>query len=245
MIITHGEGRLRFLVAIWLLLFGGGVIVLTGAAWHPLGLLFYADNPYVIFTWLGQILLFFCSFYLFSGLRDNELAAVAIGWFKLVSGTLMVIYGLRNGGSDGLGVLGGGLLDYVMGGLTLGLWLAGRRSRILRMPMVFDIEPGVNEEPDGPASMLLRRVMWAFAASTLAIALFVLVAVSRSTPLPGTITPFGITICNTIAVYATLAWLGMYAGESPRRRTFAYDIIHIANVLMTIGLVFWLVRFPG
>ncbi len=243
MIITHGEGRLRFLIVIWLILFGGGTIVLTAAAWHPAGQLFYAANPYVVFTWMGQILLFLCSFYLFSGLRDNELAAVAIGWFKLVSGTLMVIYGLRNG-SDGLSVIGGGLLDYVMGGLTLGLWLTGRRSRILRMPLVFDIEPGVNEEPDGPAAHAMRQVMWVFAAATLAIALFILVAVSRSAPPVGQAVEFGITICNTIAVYATLAWLGMYAAESPRRRTFAVDILQIANALMVIGLVFWLIRFP-
>ncbi|HEX4202980.1 MAG TPA: hypothetical protein VHZ51_02020 [Ktedonobacteraceae bacterium] len=50
MAITRTEGKLRLLICLWLLLFGGGFIVLTVGFWLPAGVQLHLDNPLVAFT---------------------------------------------------------------------------------------------------------------------------------------------------------------------------------------------------
>ena len=92
MAITRTEGNLRLLICLWLLLFGGGFVVLAVGFWLPVGSQLHLDNPLVAFTWIGQAFLFLCSFYLFSGIRDNDLCAGVLSCYKLISGTATMLF---------------------------------------------------------------------------------------------------------------------------------------------------------
>src|ERR1035441_1199344 len=119
MVITHAEERFRWLLKLWLVLFGGGVLVMAGAILVPAGKAYYQDNPALAGTLVGQILLYLTSLYIFSGIRDNEVCALVLTWFKVVSGSAMFLLLLSRGPATGaaLPVIGGALLDYLMGGL--------------------------------------------------------------------------------------------------------------------------------
>src|ERR1700730_5413546 len=122
MIVTHAEDRFRKLLMLWLFLFGAGTLMMFAGQWFPAGETIYQNVPVLAFTLIGQMLLFQTTLYLFSGIRDNELCALVLTWFKIVSGTSMWLLLLGRAPSDGawLPVLGGALLDYLMGGLTFG-----------------------------------------------------------------------------------------------------------------------------
>jgi hypothetical protein len=78
--------------------------------------------------------------------------------YELVSGTVMLALLLSRGPAAGstLLVVGGVLLNYVMGGLTFALWLVARRSRVQRLPLVSDVDPSIEEKPTGLAVRNLR-----------------------------------------------------------------------------------------
>jgi choline dehydrogenase-like flavoprotein len=243
MIITHAEGRLRILLIFWLILFMGGVIVMGVAAWLTAGSQLYTKYPLLAITWVGQLLLFLCTFYLLSGIRDNELTAPVIAWYKLVSGTAMMLLLLSRGPASGsaLPVIGGGLLDYVMGGLTFVLWLNARRSRVLRMPQVYDAEPGVAEETTGLAARALRLSLAVCAGIFIVTSLSFLVAgLFFLAPQDAT---FKIAAGNAVAVYAALAFLSMLAAKAPRRRAYAQDIVVLVSLFAAFALVFWTLKF--
>ncbi len=244
MAITHAEERLRTLLVIWLILFTGGVIVMGAAIWVPGGAQIYTETPALAFTWIGQALLFLCSFYLFSGIRDNELTALVIAWFKLASGTTMLIFVLSHGTAAGGGfsVIGGGVLDYVMGGLMFWWWLAARRSRAQRMPLVFDIGPGVEEEPVGAASNAMRITL-AGAAAIFGVTAAAIFVVTLSTPGAQTST-FEIAAGNAVAAYAAMGLMSVLAAESPRRRPYALDIVVLISLFSSMALILWTIRFP-
>ncbi len=246
MAITRTEGKLRLLICLWLLLFGGGFIVLAVGFWLPVGAQLHLDNPLVAFTWIGQAFLFLCSFYLFSGIRDNDLCAGVLSCYKIISGTATMLFLLGHTNSTPyilFVVIVGGLLDYVMGGVTFALWLAARRSRALRMPLAIDIEPGIGEEPGGSAARA-QRLGIAITAILFALAMVALIIIIGFTSLiPHTVTFYEVTAGNTIALYGTLAIVGMLAAEAAQRRTYTLDILIITSFLIAIVLFVWVIRF--
>ncbi len=240
---TYAEGRLRILLMLWLALFGGGVIVLGALTWTSSGLQLFTDTPTFVLAWIGQALLFLCSFYFFSGLRDNELCAPVLAWYKLVSGTVMVILFLRNTAADNaLAVLGGGLLDYVMGFLTFSFWLGARRSRTLRMPLYFDIDPTMDQEPGGRGADALRLGLGA-AAALFTVTFLALLALSLTSS-PAESAYFKITAGNAVAVYAALAFLTVLAAETPERRIYTRDLVILGSFFATFALLMWTIRVP-
>lgn len=246
MAITRTEGKLRLLISLWLLLFGGGFIVLAVGFWLPIGAQLHLDNPLVAFTWIGQALLFLCSFYLLSGIRDNDLSAGVVSCYKLVSGTatMLFLFGQTHTTAYILFiVIVGGLLDYVMGGVTFTLWLAARRSRILRMPLALDLEPGIGEEPDGAAARA-QRLSIIISGILFAIGMVVLIfIIGFSSLIPHNVTFYEFTAGNTVAIYSTLALLSMLAAEAPQRRCYTLDILLCVSFLTAIVLFFWVARF--
>lgn len=241
MVITHAEERFRWLLKLWLVLFGAGVLVMAAATFAPAGQAFYLDNPTLAGTLSGQILLFLTSLYLFSGIRDNEECALVLTWFKVVSGSAMFILLLSRGAATGaaLPVVGGALLDYLMGGLTFGLWLAARRSRVERLPMVWDVEPNINQEPDNAVANRLRIFLAVLAGiyglGTLGVLAYGLLASPPQNPV------YKIALANAAASCAALGLHAMLAAESPVRRIFSRDIT-IAMALFS-ALVFGVFRF--
>ncbi len=246
MAITRTEGKLRLLICLWLLLFGGGFIVLAVGFWLPVGTQLHLDNPLVAFTWIGQACLFLCSFYLLSGIRDNDLCAGVLSCYKLISGTATMLFLLGHTNSTLyilFVVIVGGLLDYVMGGVTFVLWLAARRSRALRMPLAVDIEPGIVEEPGGSAART-QRLGIIITAILFALAMLALIIVIGFTSLIShSILFYEVTAGNTIALYGTLAIVGMLAAEAAQRRTYTLDILISTSFLIAVVLFVWVIRF--
>jgi len=244
MAITHAEGRLRALALLWILLFGGGVIVLVVGIWQPASAQLYVENPLFAFTLVGQALLFLCSFYLLSGIRDNELCAPVLSWYKLISGTAMLLFllGRTHSTSNLLLVIGGGLLDYLMGGVTFAFWLGARRSRALRMPVASDSGPAIEEEPGGFSARALRLGV-AVSAALFAIAMVALIITGFFSPILRNAAFYEITAGNTVAVYGTLALLGLLAAEAPQRRFYALDILLVTCLLAGAVLLFWAFHF--
>ena len=95
MVITHAEGRLKTLTAIWMILFAGGTIAIAVAIWLPEVFDLATRNPFFAVAWVGQFLLYSCSIYLSSGIRDNELTAPVLVWYKVISGTVMMLLLLK------------------------------------------------------------------------------------------------------------------------------------------------------
>jgi choline dehydrogenase-like flavoprotein len=242
MAITRMEGKLRLLTCLWLLLFGGGFIVLAVSFWLPVGAQLHLDNPLVAFTWMGQALLFLCSFYLLSGIRDNDLTAGVISCYKFISGTATMLFLLgyaHNIAYILFVVIVGGLLDYVMGGVTFVLWLAARRSRALRMPLALDVEPGISEEPAGRAARA-QRISIIVSGIVFAVAMVALIIViGFSSLIPHNVTFYEVAAGNAVAVYGTLAILSMLAAEAPQRRSYTLDILLCICYLIGIVLLFW------
>lgn len=246
MAITRIEGKLRLLICLWLLLFGGGFIILAVGFWLPVSAQLHLDNPLVAFTWIGQAFLFLCTFYLFRGIRDNDLCAGVVSCYKLISGTATMLFLLGHSNSTPyilFVVIVGGLFDYVMGGATFILWLAARRSRALRTPLATDIESGIGEEPDGRAAraqrfgIVITAVLFALAMVAL------IIIIGFTTLIPHTVTFYEVTAGNTIALYGTLAILGMLAAEAPQRRTYTLDILISICFLIAVVLFVWVICF--
>ena len=244
MAITKIEGRFRALLMLWLVLFGVGTIVvgvgaiLTGTA------KFYADNPWLVYVLGGQVVLFLCSDYLFSGIRDNELIAPAITCYKLVSGLTMVVFGVNMlGWSSREGTLTalGGLLDLVMGGLTVALWLSSRRSRVLRMPTVWQIDPNIDEEPDNASATWLRTSLAIFSVicGVGAVVLFL----TRPYFIQAQTSTIAIAAGNAIGVYAAVSFLSMLAAESPYRRRYLLDVVTLCSLVLGALLMIWTVKY--
>src|SRR5579884_2657082 len=228
MAITRTEGKLRLLICLWLLLFGGGFTVLAVGFWLPISAQLHLDNPLVAFTWTGQALLFLCSFYLLSGIRDNDLSAGVVSCYKLISGTATMLFLLGHTHTTAyilFIIIVGGLLDYVMGGVTFVLWLAARRSRALRMPLALDIEPGIEEEPGGAAARMQRRGIIASGILFAVMMVILIIVIGFSSLIPHNVTFYEFTAGNTIALYGTLAILSMLAAEAAQRRFYTLDIL--------------------
>jgi choline dehydrogenase-like flavoprotein len=226
---------------LWLFLFGVGTAVMFAAQWIAAGKAVYESSPVLAGTLAGQMLLFLTSFYLFSGIRDNELCALVLTWFKLVSATVMLLLLLSSAPLEGSAwpAVGGALLDYLMGGLTFGLWLAARRSRVERLTTVLDVEPNISEEPVNPAANRLRTVLGvmagAFGAASLAIAVYGMASKAPQTAV------VKIALANAAATWAGLGLHAMLAAEAPIRRTFSRDIVVAVSVFG--ALVLCLFRF--
>ena len=63
---TRAERQFRVLSILWLVLFGGGTTVLGVAIGLPYGQNLYPAAPLMALVWVGQFLLFLCSFYPFA-----------------------------------------------------------------------------------------------------------------------------------------------------------------------------------
>lgn len=240
MVITHGEERFRGLLKLWLFLFGAGVLVMSAAVFVPAGRELYRATPLLAGTLAGQILLFLTSFYLFSGIRDNEDCALVLTWFKLVSGSTMFLLLLSRAPATGkaLPVVGGALLDYAMGALTFCLWLAARRSRVERLPLEWDVEPSINEEPDNERANHLRIFLAVLAAIYgLGVPVLVIYGLFSADPQSPV---YKIALANAAATCAALGLHSMLAAESPVRRVFSRDIAIAVPVLSAVVMgVFW------
>jgi hypothetical protein len=140
-------------------------------------------------------------------------------------------------------VIVGGLLDYVMGGVTFALWLAARRSRALRMPLALDIEPGIGEEPDGAAARAQRLGLIVSGVLFVVAMVALIIIIGFSSLIPHNVTFYEFTAGNMVAVYGTLAILSMLAAEAPQRRFYTLDILLCACFLIGIVLLFWVLRF--
>ncbi len=245
MAVTRTEEKLRLLNYLWLLLFGGGFIVLAVTFWLPVGAGLHLDNPLVAFTWIGQALLFLCCFSLLSGIRDNDLNAGVVGCYKLLSGTMTMLFLLGYAHTTFYTlfvIVVGGLFDYVMGILTFGLWLAARRSRALRMPLALDVEPGIDEEPDSAAARA-QRVALIATGVLFTITMLAIIVVGFSSFVSHSVTFYEVTAGNTVALYGTLAILCMLAAEAPQRRFYTLDTLLCVSLLIGIVLLGWVLRF--
>ncbi|MFQ5641481.1 MAG: GMC family oxidoreductase N-terminal domain-containing protein [bacterium] len=241
--ITHAEDRMRILLLIWLVLFTAGFIVMGAAAWLPFGTQLYSNHPMLSFAWVSQGLLFLCSLFFLSGIRDNERAGMALFCFKIVSGTAMIVLLFSRADFNGsvLAVVGGGVLDYVMAGLTLAFLLMARRSRALRLSSDTNHEAGLERLPDILAAKLLRAGLYLFAAVFSAAAVGVLVAgllwVSPQDAI------FKIATGNAVAMYAALTYLCWLAAKTPRRPLYAQDIVVVVSFLATAAFIFFIIKF--
>ena len=245
MIVTNAEQRFRMLLMLWLFLFSAGTVVMFVAQWIPAGKAIYQGCPLLAGTLAGQMLLFLTTLYLFSGIRDNELCALVLTWFKLISATGMCLLLFSRAPAEGgsLPVLGGALLDYLMGGLTFGLWLAARRSRVERLPLVLDVEPTVDEEPVNPKANRLRVALAVLAGTyglaSLAILIYFMVSRAPQSAL------LKIALANAAATYGALGLHAMLAAEAPIRRTFARDIAIVASLFAALPLCLFRFEFLG
>jgi choline dehydrogenase-like flavoprotein len=163
--------------------------------------------------------------------------------YELVSGTVMLALVLSRGPATGsmLLVVGGVLLNYVMGGLTFALWLVARRSRVQRLPLVSDVDPSIEEKPTGLAVRNLR-IGLAICAALFSIATLALLVVVFSASRPQSAV-FMVAAGNAVAVYAGLAFLSSLSAESPRRHFYAHDIMMIVSLFATIALLFWTIKY--
>jgi choline dehydrogenase-like flavoprotein len=234
---TRAERQFRALLILWLVLFGGGTIVLGVATRLPSAQFPYSEVPLLALVWVGQLLLFLCTFYLNSGIRDNELNAFVIFVYKLVSGTGMIVIWLAHGVlHDGLLLaLGGGVLDYVMGALTFGLWLRARRTLAQRMPFAYDALPSVTEEPGHEGAL-----RWSLRLSAVVFALMALWLLIGSLGFLDLRTGAAqVAGGNAVAVYVALAILCILGAETPRRRAYAQDITVLTSIFAAIVLWIW------
>jgi choline dehydrogenase-like flavoprotein len=243
MVLTHAEDRFRILLVVWMILFLGGVIVMGVAAWLPIGKSFYRANPILALVWGNQVLLFTATLYLFSGIRDNELGAPVLTLCKLVSGAAMLLLLLSRSPSTGSAksVIWIGVLDMVMGGLTLWLWLGARRSRALRLPPAVTAQPSAGDEPDNWAVRALRLSLALFAGVFGIIALAMLAAIFFS-PAPKSAV-YKIAAGNAVAIYATLACLCLLTAKSPRQRAYLRDVVVTASLFAALALIFFAIKF--
>ncbi|NIR47044.1 GMC family oxidoreductase [candidate division KSB1 bacterium] len=243
--ITHAEDRLRILFTLWLVLFTGGVMVIGVAAWLPFSASLYNNHPMLAWAWVGQGLLFLCALYFLSGIRDNERAGMALFCFKIASGTAMLVLLLSRSVFDGsvLAVVGGGALDYVMGGLTLAFLLMARRSRAVRLSSDMNRDISVEQLSNSlSAKIKLFRIGLYFFAVIFGVASvgFLVAALLWLNP-QDAITK--IATGNAVAVYAALSYLCLLGAKTPRRALFAQDIAVIVSLFATIVILFWIIKF--
>ena len=243
MIITHAERQLKALLALWLVLFAGGLIVIGVLPWLPAGRQLSTQHPLITMTWVGQAFLFLCAFYWFHGIRDNALSASVIVTYQFTSGTAMMLSLLKGSHTPGglLQVVGGGVLAFAVGGLTLICWFQARQSQSLRMPPASDVETGTGEELTGPRAKATRLSLAISATIFGLTALAFFIALLFVSPRQNAIS--GIVAGNTVAVYATLAVLGILAAKAPRRRFYLLDIFVGVSLLTPLVLIFWTIRF--
>jgi choline dehydrogenase-like flavoprotein len=237
--ITHSELRFKQLLAVWLVLFGGGVLVTTALAFLPADRPLLEREPLLVFVWLGQVVLFLACWYLANGIRDNELAAPVICWYKLIAGTAMLVLAAATTASatsaETFAVAGGGLLDYAQGGLTFSAWLSARRSRAQRLAFSLDVDPLVDEEPGDAAAGRLRigLLVASLTAGAAAIGLFA----CWLSIAPGEAPAWQIAAGNACGAYAGLACAAVFAAETPRRREYLADIVLLALGIGAAGLI--------
>lgn len=242
--LTTRERSFLVLIKLWLIMFGLGVVVTTAAAWVEPGVSMYRAEPLLVFAWWGQVVLFLCAAYVAEGVRDNEHAAGVLWWYKVVSGAVMLLMLASRGqhlGGAVLTVVGGGLLDFVMGAATLWLWLRARRSRYQRAPLDEYAKVIPEEEPQGAPA---RRHRWVLATTAVicaaaALGLFITL---MALDVPKTAT-FMIASGNAVGTLGALGFAGLMAADAPRRRAADLDILLLGLATGAAGLAFWALRF--
>jgi choline dehydrogenase-like flavoprotein len=241
---TARELRFRSLLRLWLFLFGAGTVVTTAALWVAPGPGLYAREPLLAFAWLGQIVLLACTVYLLNGLRDHELVAAALFWYKVVSGAVMLLMLASRGPHPDApwAVVGGGLLDFVMGGATLWLWTRARRSKYQRLPFEEYAKVDPTEEPRGGPARAQRIVLASSSVLCAALGLGGFVAL-LAVDVPKSAT-FMIASGNAVATFAALGFAGLIAADAPRRRPGSVDVLVLGLGAGAVVLAAWLLRFP-